>query len=32
VLVFRRGPSLRSHFSGIVDRVTVAQAVTNARR
>jgi hypothetical protein len=32
VLVFRRGPSLRSHFSGIVDRITVAQAVTNARR
>jgi len=32
VLVFTRGPRLRSHFSGIVDRVTVAQAVTNARQ
>ena len=32
VLVFVRGPKLKSHFSGIVDRVTVAQAVTNARR
>jgi predicted GTPase len=31
VLVFVRGPKLKSHFSGIVDRVTVAQAVTNAR-
>jgi hypothetical protein len=32
VLVFVRGPKLKSHFSGIVDRVTVAQAVVNARR
>jgi hypothetical protein len=32
VLVFTRGPRLRSHFSGIVDRTTVEQAVTNARR
>jgi hypothetical protein len=32
VLVFIRGPKLKSHFSGIVDRFLVAQAVTNARR
>jgi hypothetical protein len=32
ILVFTGGPRLRSHFSGIVDRVTVAQAVTNARQ
>lgn len=31
VLVISRGPKLRSEFTGIVDRVTVAQAVTNAR-
>lgn len=31
VLVFVRGPKLKSHFAGHVDRVTVAQAVTNAR-
>jgi hypothetical protein len=32
VLVFNRGPKLKTHFSGIVDRFVVAQAVTNARR
>jgi hypothetical protein len=32
VLVIGRGPELRSEFSGIVDRETVAQAVTNARQ
>jgi len=32
VLVFVRGPSLKSHFTGPVDRLTIAQAVTNARR
>jgi hypothetical protein len=32
VLVFVRGPKLKAHFTGPVDRVTVAQAVTNARR
>lgn len=32
VLVFVRGPKLKSHFSGIVDRFLVAQAVTNARK
>jgi hypothetical protein len=32
VLVFVRGPKLKAHFSGHVDRTTVAQAVTNARR
>lgn len=31
-LVFVRGPKLKSHFEGPVDRVTIAQAVTNARR
>ena len=30
VLVVTRGPKLRSEFNGIVDRKTVAQAVTNA--
>ncbi len=30
VLVVTRGPRLRSEFTGIVDRKTVAQAVTNA--
>jgi hypothetical protein len=30
VLVVTRGPKLRSEFKGIVDRKTVAQAVTNA--
>jgi hypothetical protein len=32
VLVFVRGPKVKAHFSGPVDRTTVAQAVTNARR
>lgn len=32
VLVFTRGPKLRSHFELPVDRITIAQAVTNARR
>ena len=32
VLVFTRGPKLRSHFEMPVDRITIAQAVTNARR
>jgi hypothetical protein len=32
VLVFSRGPRLRSHFTGIVDRETVEQAVVNAGR
>jgi hypothetical protein len=32
VLVFARGPKLKAHFTGPVDRKTVAQAVTNARR
>jgi hypothetical protein len=32
VLVFIRGPKLKAHFTGPVDRTTVAQAVTNARR
>ena len=31
VLVISRGPELRSEFTGIVDRETVAQAVRNAR-
>ena len=30
VLVFVRGPRLAAHFDGFADRVTVAQAVTNA--
>lgn len=32
VLVFLRGPRLVSHFDGFADRVTVAQAVSNALR
>jgi hypothetical protein len=32
VLVFTRGGKLRTHLTGPVDRTTVAQAVTNARR
>jgi hypothetical protein len=32
VLVVSRGPKLRSEFRGFVDRETVAQAVTNARK
>ncbi len=32
VLVFVRGPKLKSHFTVPVDRITVAQAVTNAKR
>jgi hypothetical protein len=32
VLVISRGPRLRSAFTGIVDRETVAQAVANSRR
>lgn len=31
VLVFRRGPVLKSRFVGYIDRVTVVQAVRNAR-
>jgi hypothetical protein len=31
VLVFVRGPKLKAHFTGPIDRTTVAQAVTNAR-
>jgi hypothetical protein len=31
VLVFVRGPELKAHFTGPIDRTTVAQAVTNAR-